>query len=168
MPPLKVRRTARALIVSDDFQVLLLSITLPWLEGPTWTMPGGGIEEDESAEACARREIREETGHDYRGDLVPAWLGTIEFEYKNQLHRVEEQYFIARVTAPFEPSMANMMDYEKNFSLELRWLDLADLASEAHFSPRHIPDMVKKIKGQRLPSTPEQLKGLMPDNYRPA
>lgn len=35
-----------------------------------WTIPKGEIDEGEAARACALRELREEIGLDYRGDLL--------------------------------------------------------------------------------------------------
>lgn len=168
MPPVnKVRHTARALIINPHDEVLLLSVQLPWLEGPTWTMPGGGIEAGESAEICARREIEEETGYRHAGELVPAWQANIEFEFENKQFAVFEQYFVARVEHRFKPSMASMLDYEKDFSLELKWLGFDELIETSqHFSPRQIPEMIRHIQEDRLPDTPISLSNPMPDNYR--
>lgn len=56
------RLAAYALIVDDREQVLLAS----WNEEtpPQWTMPGGGVELDETPAEAAVRELREETGYD--------------------------------------------------------------------------------------------------------
>jgi 8-oxo-dGTP pyrophosphatase MutT (NUDIX family) len=163
----KVRHTARALIINPHDEVLLLSVQLPWLDGPTWTMPGGGIEAGESAEICARREIQEETGYRHVGELVPAWQADIEFRFEDKHFAVFEQYFVARVDHRFKPSMAAMLDYEKDFSLELRWLGFEDLMDKKqHFSPRQIPEMVRHIKEDRLPDPPKVLSDPMPGNYR--
>ena len=55
------RLGAYAVIVRDGHVLLAL-----WNEPevPTWTLPGGGVELDESPEAGAVREVREETGYD--------------------------------------------------------------------------------------------------------
>ena len=59
------RLAGYAVIVNDDDEILL-----SWFNGgkdrlhAIWTLPGGGIEFDESIEAGTIREIREETGFD--------------------------------------------------------------------------------------------------------
>jgi len=57
-----VRVGAYAVLV-DDRQRILLAL---WNEGPTpaWTVPGRGVEEGETPEEAAVREVREETGYD--------------------------------------------------------------------------------------------------------
>ena len=56
------RLAAYAVIVDDREQVLLAL----WNEAtePLWTMPGGGVELEETVEHGAVREVREETGYD--------------------------------------------------------------------------------------------------------
>lgn len=55
------RLAAYALIVDNQERVLLAS----WNEGPEpqWTMPGGGVELEETPAEGAVRELREETGY---------------------------------------------------------------------------------------------------------
>ena len=62
LTPHDTRLAAYAVIV-DDRDRLLLAL---WNEGPTprWTMPGGGVELNESSEEAAVREVREETGYE--------------------------------------------------------------------------------------------------------
>jgi 8-oxo-dGTP diphosphatase len=56
------RLAAYALVVDDRDRVLLAL----WNEGPEpeWTMPGGGVEYDETPAEGAVRELLEETGYD--------------------------------------------------------------------------------------------------------
>jgi len=62
-----LRLAAYAVIVDEDDRILLT-----WFNGrrrshPSWSLPGGGVEYDETVEAAIVREVREETG--YRVDL---------------------------------------------------------------------------------------------------
>jgi 8-oxo-dGTP pyrophosphatase MutT (NUDIX family) len=45
-----------------DGQVEILMIEVPYSHGPTWTFPKGHVEEGETPEQAAIREIEEETG----------------------------------------------------------------------------------------------------------
>lgn len=58
------RLAAYALIVDDRDRILLAL----WNEGdaPRWTLPGGGVELEESVEDGTVREVLEETGYDVR------------------------------------------------------------------------------------------------------
>src|SRR3989344_5885511 len=47
------------IIIIDDRRVLLVS---HWYAPWTWTLPGGGVDKDETAEEAAKREAFEETG----------------------------------------------------------------------------------------------------------
>lgn len=62
-----------------------------------WTIPKGHIEEGETAQACARREIGEEAGlHDV--DML-GWLGKIHFRYRriDKLVLMTTQIYLVRV-----------------------------------------------------------------------
>ena len=156
--------TARAVIVNPKQEILLISVKLPWRNGPTWTLPGGGIEEGESAEVCARREIFEETGYQFAGQLTRHWHGTIEFTHQGKTFKVHEQYFFAPVQELFTPTTSQMMDYEKDFTLDIAWCPQKQLEQE-HCSPRQVPHMLKQITNRVLPQESEQLVDLMPSNY---
>lgn len=61
-PGAKVRRTARALLLTEDGELVLFRRTVPGRE-VYWATPGGKIDADDAdAEAALRRELREELG----------------------------------------------------------------------------------------------------------
>lgn len=61
---MKPKRPAARLMVTDGDGRLLLFRFTPDDRPPFWCTPGGALDEGESFEAAARRELFEETGHD--------------------------------------------------------------------------------------------------------
>ena len=62
-------RASGILFISDQGRTLLLRRGKGGDHPLRWGLPGGHLEEGETAETAARREVREETGYRYRGDL---------------------------------------------------------------------------------------------------
>lgn len=57
-----VKRAARAILIDNDHQLLLIKRTKPG-QAPYWTSPGGGVESDDpTVEHAMVRELREELG----------------------------------------------------------------------------------------------------------
>ena len=56
------RLAAYALIVDDRERILLTWYNGRGRDEPGWTLPGGGVEYEETLEAAVVREVREETG----------------------------------------------------------------------------------------------------------
>ncbi|MDR7384424.1 NUDIX hydrolase [Promicromonospora iranensis] len=62
VPPVVVRRTARAILLDDAGRLVLIKRTVPG-RAPYWVTPGGGVEpEDASVEDGLHRELLEELG----------------------------------------------------------------------------------------------------------
>ncbi len=65
------RLAAYAIVTDDDGHLLLTWFNGSAFAQPCWTMPGGGVEFDESIEDTVIREVYEETGfHVDVGDIV--------------------------------------------------------------------------------------------------
>ena len=63
-------RAAGIMFISPDEEVLLIRRGMGGGDYPgTWCVPGGHQKGDETLEECARRECKEETGIDYKGEL---------------------------------------------------------------------------------------------------
>ena len=95
------RGAARLLVLTPEPQVLLLRLE-PSFRDPFWVTPGGGLDDGESYEDAARRELAEEVG---RSDLaLGPWIWTREVTFTWERWRVhqKERTFLVEVPAPFE------------------------------------------------------------------
>lgn len=93
--PPAIQRAAGVMFVAPDGRLLLMRRAGRDHPG-CWALPGGGIEEGESAEEAARRETLEETGFEYEGRLIP-WT-------RRLLNCVDFTTFLGEADA-FEPTL---------------------------------------------------------------
>ncbi len=99
---LKKYKSAGGIVLNDAGQVLLLERHVPREDTPGHEvrLPKGHIEKGETAEQAALREVGEESG--YWGLEIVADLGKgkVEFEFRGQLVRRKERYFLMQLTDP--------------------------------------------------------------------
>lgn len=96
-------RAAGILFKSPDDKILLMRRAGRDHQGE-WGLPGGGIEKGETAEDAARRELEEETGHEYKGPLKHATQRVWE--------DVDFTTFMAHAE-PFQPKLNDEHDAHK-------------------------------------------------------
>jgi len=124
------RRAARVLLVDDDARVLLQNCCDPAdpAGGSWWNTMGGGIDEGETPEQAAVREVHEETG--LRLDAVGPVVHTrlTEFSFGGAAYRQSEDYFLVR-TAAFDAVPTAHSDLELVAVLGTRWWTREDLRS---------------------------------------
>ncbi len=90
-----------------DGRVLLLR----YAGGPdqgVWTIPGGGCEGDEEAEACAQREAIEETGFPSASAAIT--FAPLELHARRQADGVDFTTFLCRVSEAFTPVLSDEHD----------------------------------------------------------
>jgi 8-oxo-dGTP diphosphatase len=119
------RLAAYAVIVDEQDRILLAL----WNEGsePQWTMPGGGVEFEETVEEGVIRELREETGYDVElvGLLgVDSWVmpGERRVDGSGRPMKSVRVLFEARVVGG---KLTHEVDGTTD---EARWIPLADVA----------------------------------------
>lgn len=149
------RLTVRVLLFDPLGRILLMKGRFPSrpdLPG-AWFTVGGGAEEGESLEACALREIAEETGFcDVR--LGPAvWRREAAMRLSDgELVRLVETYLVAWCAGD-EPSRAGWLEHEAAFIDDLRWWTLAEIAaSSERIYPERFRDLVGAVARGEFPA----------------
>ncbi len=95
------RDAARLLVLTPDFRVLVLRLE-PAFRDPFWVTPGGGLDEGESYEDAARRELREEVGRDDL-ELGPCiWHRQVTFTWERWRVHQRERTFLVSVPGTFD------------------------------------------------------------------
>jgi 8-oxo-dGTP pyrophosphatase MutT (NUDIX family) len=147
-----LRRAARVLILDEDSRVLL--VRLAYRGKRWWAAPGGGLEDDETHEHAARREVAEETGFEL--DELGPWVWTREdvFRFEGRLYRQRERYFLASVPA-FEPRPMSIDAEEAKTFDGLRWWTLGELeTTDERFAPADLPVLVRALVEEGPPERP--------------
>jgi 8-oxo-dGTP pyrophosphatase MutT (NUDIX family) len=126
---MRERLTARVLLLDPDGRVLLMKGRLPGRpDGPSfWYSIGGGVEEGETLQQAAAREIVEETG------LTDAVLGPTVWRDEVILRDIEhekrlfKQYYVVAHTAGGDPSREGWLPHERLLTDDMRWWTLDEL-----------------------------------------
>ncbi len=103
-----------------------------------WSLPKGHIEDGETREEAAVREVEEETG--IRGTIV-APLGTIDFWFVAEGRRIHKtvHHFLLRANS-------GQISAEDPEVVEVRWIDLSEVATTlAYADERRLVEKVPEL-----------------------
>lgn len=110
-----------------------------------WFTAGGGVEENESLDQAAERELAEETG--LTGVLLAGPFHRREVDFLNHgepLHQIEH-FFAARITDLSGLCREGWTEMERTAMTQWRWWSGADLrANVITFFPEDLPDLVER------------------------
>jgi 8-oxo-dGTP pyrophosphatase MutT (NUDIX family) len=141
------RIAARVLVVDQHGALLLLQGCDPARPdaGTWWFTPGGGVDAGETAEAAARRELREETGWE-AGELGPVVFRRVaRFDFEGVRYEQRESFFCVR-TSRFTIDDAGWTDVERRSVLGHRWWMGDDLVStDETFFPEELPQILRDV-----------------------
>ncbi|MEX2372162.1 MAG: NUDIX domain-containing protein [Dehalococcoidia bacterium] len=159
------RRGSRIIVASPGGRILLFRAALH--DGTTlWFPPGGGLEDHETFEEAALRELFEETGIEVKRLGPCVWHRTHEVDdggpyFDHQPMRFMERYYLLPVEAEFPPLPMLIGAYE-DYMREpgwFRWLRPADLATleAAVIVPRDLATLVVPLLAGEVPATPLEI-----------
>jgi 8-oxo-dGTP pyrophosphatase MutT (NUDIX family) len=150
-----VRRTARALLVTPEREVLLLRFAIRQIDRRYWITPGGAIEPGESPEGAVVRELAEETGLCVATVGPAVWKRSVPIEWATPRFVQEETYYWVPV-ARFEPSGAAIPTEAERREIEAyRWWALPEIAaSRERFAPRQMAALLQQLFETGAPAAP--------------
>ncbi len=126
---------AGGIVVNEKKELLLI------FRYSKWDLPKGHVEEGESFEHCAIREVREETG--LSNIEIAGFIGTTQHEYFDKhLHEdvLKETHWFAMKADKDEPLVAQA---EEDIEL-IKWVTTKELPSFLNNSYKNISEILEK------------------------
>jgi 8-oxo-dGTP pyrophosphatase MutT (NUDIX family) len=152
---LRVRSTARALLVTPAREILLVRYFAQALGRRFWITPGGGIEAGETEREAALREVAEETGFVDAAIGPAVWTRSVPISWGEPPFLQRETYFWTP-TARFEPSAAAIPTEAERREIDAyRWWRLEEIeTSTERFAPRKLGVLLRELFERGLPAAP--------------
>jgi 8-oxo-dGTP pyrophosphatase MutT (NUDIX family) len=150
---------ARVLLVDQHDRVLLIHARDP--DDPDhhwWELPGGGLDENESPEQAAQREVTEETGIELDQLGPQVWIRESRFRYRGRDHHRVDHVFLATCTHPVPTTATTFTENEKAGLIERTWFTATELhRCPDKLLPAELPTLLDAILAGDVPEQPLHL-----------
>lgn len=151
---LRFRQAVRGLLIDPSNSVLLVRFEFP--TASWWALPGGGLDEGETAEVGLRRELNEELGltdfeigpHIWnREHIVPMMTG--HDGQQDRIHLVHVDRFEPEPMIGWDALRAERVH-------EIRWWDIDEIgaAADTRFAPASLFDLLGNLLRYGAPGEP--------------
>lgn len=145
----------RVIVKDDEERILMVKQEHP--ERTVWMVPGGGIEEGETAAEAAVREMKEETGLDIT-------VGPMIFHVEEVSERRGQRFvnfFLAEICGgELHLGADPEFDAEHQVLRELRFFSREELRELPHVYPEFLRDRVWELLSQKKPHDAFRLREL--------